>query len=74
MILKENVTELFAVSDMTALTSAVLFRSKSKGSVSTLINVFNLFELIFLGISHASLCRHARKQLEINLKTARCST
>ena len=30
--LKKIVTELFAVTDMTAVTSAVLFRSESKGS------------------------------------------
>ena len=32
VIWKEIVTELFAVTDMTAVTSAVLFRSESKGS------------------------------------------
>ena len=30
--IKENVTESFAVTDMTALSSALLFRSESKGS------------------------------------------
>ena len=30
--IKEIVTESFAVTDMTAVTSAVLFRSESKGS------------------------------------------
>ena len=32
VIQKETVTELFVVTDMTAVTSAVLFRSESKGS------------------------------------------
>ena len=32
LIQKEIVTELFAITDMTAITSAVLFRSDSKGS------------------------------------------
>ena len=32
MIYKELVTESFAVTDMTAVTSTILFRSESKGS------------------------------------------
>ena len=43
------------------------------GRITQLL-VLNPVELIFLANSHVSHCTHVRKKLEINLKTASCST
>ena len=46
MILREIGIESFAVTDMTAKSSAVLFRSESKAAVYTPMNALKIFSLM----------------------------
>ena len=52
----------------------VLLQKRVKSGRITQRLVLNPVELIFVGNLHVSYCTHARKELEINLKTASCST
>ena len=51
----------------------LLHKGVKIGRITQLL-VLNPVELIFLGNSHVIFRTHARKKLEINLKTASCST
>ena len=53
--LKEIVTESFVVTDMTAVTSAMLFRSESRAAVSTPMTPLNVQVFICGFLLHSNL-------------------